>query len=258
MGVRFIDSHSHLYADEFQDDMAEVIQSVKDAGVYKVLLPNIERGSFEAMMHLSATYKELCLPMMGLHPCSVNESTYKDELAFVAEKLNQHEFKGVGEIGMDLYWDKTTQKIQEEALVYQFELALKHELPVALHTRNATKEVIELVETLNDRRLTGVFHCFGDGIDEAHKIIDLGFKLGIGGVLTFKNSGLDKVIKEIDLEHLILETDSPYLAPTPYRGKRNESAYIPIIAQKLADVKEVSIEEVSEITSQNAEQLFSI
>ena len=173
-------------------------------------------------------------------------------------KLAKHSFIAIGEIGMDLYWDKTTFDIQKEALEIQCKWAIEHNLPVALHTRNATQEVIEIVETFSADNLTGVFHCFGDGIDEANKIIDLGFKLGIGGVLTFKNSGLDKVMKDVDLQHIVLETDAPYLAPVPYRGKRNESSYIPLIAQRLADVKEVSIAEVAEITTQNAKELFSI
>jgi len=258
MGVSFIDTHSHLYAEEFQGDMSDVIQRVKASGVDKVLLPNIEQASFQAMMDLSTAYSSLCLPMMGLHPCSVQEETYKDELAFVHKQLSHYQFIGIGEIGMDLHWDKSTQKIQQEALEVQCKWAIEYNLPVALHTRNATNEVIDIIASLQNGNLSGVFHCFGDGLPEAQRIIDLGFKLGIGGVLTFKNSGLDKVIKDVDMSHLVLETDAPYLAPTPYRGKRNESSYIPLIAQKLADIKEISIEQVAEITTQNAKELFRI
>ncbi|MCO4818484.1 MAG: TatD family hydrolase [Bacteroidetes bacterium] len=258
MGLNYIDTHSHLYADDFKEDMEEVIGRVEQQGVFKVLLPNIEMGSFNAMMNLTSSRGDIFMPMIGLHPCSVKEATYQRELDFVEDQLKKHQFVGIGEIGMDLYWDKTTYEIQKEALEIQCKWAIEHNLPVALHTRDATKEVIDIVAAFQDKKLTGVFHCFGDGIAEADRIIELGFKLGIGGVLTFKNSGLDKVMKDVDLEHIVLETDAPYLAPAPYRGKRNESSYIPLIAQKLADVKEVSLAEVAEITTQNANELFSI
>lgn len=256
MGVTFVDTHSHLYAEEFQSELGEVVKRATGSGVNKILLPSIDMASFNAMSNLKSAHPDVFEPMIGLHPCSVTPETYKAELEFVENNLEKGNYIAVGEIGMDLHWDKTTQSIQEDALRLQCEWAAQRNLPIALHTRNATNEVIQVLKMLNRPELTGVFHCFGDGLSEANTIIDMGFKLGIGGVLTFKNSGLDKVIKEIDLKHLVLETDAPYLAPAPYRGKRNESSYIPIIAQKLADIKEISIQEVAEITTQNAKELF--
>lgn len=258
MGLTFIDTHSHLYADEFQAEYDQVSTRAMDSGVTTILLPNIDSSSFEAMSDLTVSNQQLFKPMIGLHPCSVAQETYKKELLFVEEQLESNQYYGVGEIGMDLYWDKSTKNIQKEALIEQCKLAARYKLPVALHTRNATREVIDVIKDLQLNELTGVFHCFGDGLEEANEIISLGFKLGIGGVLTFKNSGLDAVVKQIDLQHLVLETDAPYLAPAPYRGKRNESAYIPLIAQKLADIKQVSLQTVAEITTKNAAELFHI
>lgn len=258
MALSYIDTHSHLYATDFEEDVDDVLNSCKTNGVDIILLPAIDRSSFESMTQLVENHPKQVIPMMGLHPCSVKPETYMDELAFVRDELNNGKYIAVGEIGMDLYWDKSTQEIQEEAFVQQCEWAIELDLPIAIHSRNATNEVIKLIKEINNPKLTGVFHCFGDGISEANEIIDLGFKLGIGGVLTFKNSGLDKVISEVDLKHVILETDSPYLAPSPYRGKRNESSYIPLIAEKLADVKRVPVTEVAEITTRNAKELFRI
>lgn len=260
MELGFIDTHSHLYAEEFNEDQAEVVKRALESGVTKILLPSIDKSTFGWMRDLESNYPELCKSMIGLHPCSVKPETFKEELDFIKSELenpNQN-YIAIGEIGMDLYWDKTTQDIQAEAFIKQCQWAIEYNLPIAIHSRNATKEIISLIKEVNDDCLTGVFHCFGDGLEEANEIIELGFKLGIGGVLTFKNSGLDKVMEQVDLEHLVLETDSPYLAPTPYRGKRNESAYIPLIAQKLADVKQVSLDVVREITTKNAVELFGI
>ncbi len=258
MELNFIDTHSHQYAEDFKDDLKEVTQRTIKSGVNKVLMPNIDSGSFELMNKLSKEYPDLYIPMLGLHPCSVKPETYRYELDFVLSEIQKKNFIAIGEIGMDLYWDKTTQGIQEEALRIQCQLAVDTQLPIALHTRNATKEVLEIINDFSSTNLTGVFHCFGDGIEEANRIIDLGYKIGIGGVVTFKNSGLDKVIKDVSMENILLETDSPYLAPAPYRGKRNESSYLPLIAQKIADVKQISLEEVAKITTQNARELFSI
>jgi TatD DNase family protein len=258
MDLSFIDTHSHLYADEFVDDFNDVVDRAQKGGVNKILLPNIDTDSYEAMMRLSVGNPDLFKPMIGLHPCSVKLESYKTQLEYLQSKLESHTFIAIGEIGMDLYWDTSTEGAQTEALQIQCGWAAEHDLPIALHTRNATKQVIQIIKDLDLPKLTGVFHCFGDGLEEAEEIIEMGFKLGIGGVLTFKNGGLDRVIQSIDLKHLILETDAPYLAPAPYRGKRNESAYIPIIAQKLANVKETSIEEVAKITSKNAIELFRI
>ena len=197
--------------------------------------------------------------MMGLHPCDVQEENIKTELEHVEEELAKGGYIAVGEIGLDLYWDKTKITIQKEAFIQQIELAKKYNLPIAIHVRDSFKEAIEIIEKLNDENLRGVFHCFTGSVDDAQRVINLGgFYLGIGGVLTFKNSGLDKTIVAIDLKHLILETDAPYLAPTPFRGKRNESKYIINIAEKLADLHKISIEKVAEITTENAKKLFKL
>jgi len=253
MDLNIIDTHSHLYAEEFTDDIKETVERALNAGVKQILLPNIDQSTIDGMKDLCKTWPDVFKPMMGLHPSSVKKETYKAELERVKQELFMHSFIAVGEIGMDLYWDKSTQPEQQEAFETQCKWASELDLPIAIHSRNATMEVISSIEKLQIDNLTGVFHC-----SEANKIIDLGFKLGIGGVLTFKNSGLAEVLSEIDLEHLILETDSPYLAPAPYRGKRNESAYTALVAQKLADVKHTTLEKVAEITTQNAQELFRI
>ena len=258
MGLRLIDTHSHLYAKEFDDDLDDVLQRLEEQGIHKVLLPNVDRASVDRLNNLVARNPDRFIPMMGLHPCSVQPEDYRDQLALVESMLFANTFCAVGEIGMDLYWDKSTQDIQVEAFKQQCHWAHTLGLPVAIHSRNATHEVIQAIKELQLPGLTGVFHCFGDGLQEANEIIEMGFKLGIGGVLTFKNSGLDKVLENIDLEHLVLETDAPYLAPVPHRGKRNESSYTYLIAQKLADVKRTTIEQVAKITTANAEQLFGI
>ena len=200
-----------------------------------------------------------CLPMIGLHPCEVKEENYDEELEHVQNELLKNRYIGIGEIGLDLYWDKTKIEIQKKAFIKQIKLAKEYQLPIAIHVRDAFEEAIEIVESLNDINLSGVFHCFTGSVNDAKRIIKLkDFYLGIGGVLTFKNSGLEKTIKEINLKHLILETDSPYLSPAPFRGKRNESKYIVNIAKKLAEVHQISIEDVAEQTNNNAKNLFKI
>ena len=254
--MKFIDTHTHLFSEQFDEDRNEAVQRAIDVGVKKMFLPNIDVDSIEPMLDLVAAFPTNCHPMIGIHPCSINEN-WEKEVALVERYLNQNKFCAVGEIGIDLYWDKSTQQIQELAFEAQVALAKKYKLPIAIHVRNAFDETLALMDRLNDHDLSGVFHCFTGSVDQAKHILEYGnFMLGIGGVLTFKNSGLDKVIEEIDLRHLILETDAPYLAPTPYRGKRNQSEYIPLIAEKLAAVKGVSIEEVARITTENALRLF--
>ncbi|MBI1305312.1 MAG: YchF/TatD family DNA exonuclease [Bacteroidetes bacterium] len=256
--VNLIDTHSHLFVEEFDNDLDQVVNRCKTRGITKVLLPNIEQSTYNRMENLVTHYPDFFLPMIGVHPCSVKEDTIESELSFVAKKLTEQKFCAVGEIGMDLYWDVSTKDLQTYALKRQCELAIEYNLPVALHTRNATREVIDLIKKWNLPDLKGVFHCFGDGIHEALEIIDLGFYLGIGGVLTFKKSELADVITKDLLPRIILETDSPYLAPVPYRGKRNESSYLIHIAEKLAAVTQTSLEEISDITSRNARELFRI
>ena len=257
--MKFIDSHSHLYSSKFDEDRTKVIKEAIAAGVTTILLPNIASNYTEGMLELCAQFPNNCYPMMGLHPCDVKERNIVNELAHVEEELEKGNYIAVGEIGLDLHWDKSTFNIQKKAFIYQIDLAKKYNLPIAIHVRDSFNEAIEIIEKLNNDSLRGVFHCFTGNSEDAQRIINLGgFYLGIGGVLTFKNAGLDDTIAAIDLQHLILETDSPYLAPTPFRGKRNESKYIINIAEKLAEVHHISIEKVAEFTTKNATQLFSL
>ena len=256
--MNLIDTHTHLFAEQFDEDRHEVVQEAIKAGVSKMLLPNIDLDSIEAMHQLEKDFPKICFAMMGLHPCSVNKN-WEEELAVIKKHLFNRKYCAVGEIGMDLYWDKTTLPFQQKAFAQQLEWAKELKIPVAIHVRDAFDETFEIVDQLNDENLTGVFHCFTGNSEQAQHIINYGgFKLGIGGVLTFKNSGVDKVVAEIDIEHLILETDSPYLAPHPNRGKRNETSYITYVASKLAEVKGISIEQVADITTKNAEELFKV
>ncbi|MCF8229705.1 MAG: TatD family hydrolase [Bacteroidales bacterium] len=250
------DTHTHLYLDAFDDDRNEVVQNAIDKGIKYMLLPNIDSTSRKGMLKLCKQFPDNCFPMMGLHPTSVKEN-YKEELALVEKELETGKYIAVGEIGMDLYWDKTFQKEQKEAFQQQIRLALKHDLPIAIHQRDSYEEIMEAMEEMDTSGLTGVFHCFTGTREQAGKIIGMGFFLGIGGVLTFKNSKLEQVIKGIDLKHIILETDSPFLAPVPYRGKRNESTYVRLVANKLAEVKEMDVEEVAEQTTINAKKIFN-
>lgn len=252
-----IDTHLHLYAEEFDDDRRQVIDNALTAGVGQLLLPNIDSTTIESMMSLARQYPDVCFPMMGLHPCYVKEN-YKKELAIVEKKLLSGEFYGVGEIGMDKYWDLTFIKEQEEALRIQLILADQLQLPVALHTRNCTTDVLDIIDSLKLKNLTGIFHCFGGTPEEAKRVINIGMYLGIGGVVTFKNGGLDQVLTDIDLKQIVLETDGPYLAPVPFRGKRNQPAYLKHIAEKISEIKKCSLKEVADITSANARNLFGI
>jgi TatD DNase family protein len=254
--MNFIDTHTHLFTEQFDTDRSAAVERAIESGITKMLLPNIDLESIESMHQLVKDFPEHCFPMMGLHPCSVTEN-WEAELTTIKGHLDSNTYCAVGEIGMDLYWDKSTLVFQQKAFAQQIEWAKEMKLPVAIHVRDAFDETFEIIDQLNNANLTGVFHCFTGTVEQAEHILNYGgFKLGIGGVLTFKNSGLDKVISEIDLNHLILETDSPYLATTPHRGKRNESDYITLIASKLAEVKNVSIETIAEMTSRNALELF--
>jgi len=257
--MQFIDTHSHLYSSQFDEDRTQAINDAISAGVSTIILPNISSEYTKGMLELCDEFPENCFPMMGLHPCDVNEDNIEAELLHVEQELAKRKYIAVGEIGLDLYWDKTKLKIQEKAFIHQIELAKTFKLPIAIHVRDSFAEAIEIIEKLNDENLKGVFHCFTGSVEDAQRVISLGgFYLGIGGVLTFKNSGLDKTITEIKLQHLILETDAPYLAPTPFRGKRNESKYIVNIAEKLAEVHQIEIEDVAKITTLNAKKLFGL
>lgn len=249
------DTHTHLYLEEFKNDREEMVERALENDVKYMLLPNIDSSSIDGMMELSEQFPKNCFPMMGLHPTSVKEN-YMEELELAEHWIEKEKYYAIGEIGIDLYWDKTFQKEQEIALAYQIELAIKHKLPIVIHMRDSFKEVYEVVKNYASPELTGVFHCFTGTHEQAEKIIDLNFYLGIGGVLTFKNSGLEKVVEKIDIKHLLLETDSPFLTPMPHRGKRNESAYTRFIAEKIAEIKNISLEKVAEITTSNANQLF--
>ena len=251
----FTDTHTHLYLNAFDDDRANVVKNAIEQGVKYMLLPNIDSSSIDPMFELCKAFPENCFPMMGLHPTSVKEN-YKDELEIISGWFEKQNFIAVGEIGIDLYWDQSFQKQQEEAFRFQIDLALKNEIPIVIHSRDSFDEIFNVLEDYRGSGLKGVFHCFTGSLEQANKAIDLGFYLGIGGVLTFKNSGLDKVIAEIDLKHILLETDSPFLAPTPFRGKRNESAYINLVANRLSQIKNIDREEIAKITTQNAIDLF--
>ena len=246
-----IETHAHLYDEQFAEDREEMLHRAWDSGVQQIWMPNCDHETIPGMMQLTENYPERCLPMMGLHPCYVKEG-FEKELGIVEEWLNKRQFLAVGEIGLDLYWDKSFREQQEEAFLFQCQLAVKHGLWIDIHSRNAFWETVSLIEKLADPRLNGIFHCFVGTLDEARKAIELGFKLGIGGVATFKNGGLDKVLPHIGLEHLVLETDSPYLAPVPYRGKRNEPSYLELVAQRVGDLKRIPKEEVIAATTRNA------
>jgi TatD DNase family protein len=252
-----VDTHTHLYLDEYKNDIQEVINSALQNSIDYFFLPNIDSTTIDKMNALCRDYPGKMFPMIGLHPTSVKDD-YMQELSIVRHELLSNKYYGIGEIGVDLHWDKSFHKEQEFVLRYQLELAKEFNLPVAIHTRSSFEEAIDIVREVKDDNLKGVFHCFGGSYQQAIDIIDMGFLLGIGGVVTFKNSGLDKVIDHIGLEHIILESDSPYLTPSPYRGMRNESAYLTLIAEKIAELKGVSIEEVARITTQNALELFKI
>ena len=257
--MQFIDTHSHLYSSQFDEDRTQAINDAISAGVSTILLPNISSEYTKGMLEVCGEFPENCFPMMGLHPCDVNEDNIEGELLHVEQELAKGKYIAVGEIGLDLYWDKTKLEIQKKAFIHQIELAKKYKLPIAIHVRDSFSEAIEIIEKLNDENLSGVFHCFTGRVEDAQRVINLGdFYLGIGGVLTFKNSGLDKTIATINLQHLILETDAPYLTPAPYRGKRNESKYIVNIAEKLAEAHQISLEKVAEITTENAKNLFQL
>lgn len=234
-----------------------MLEKAEKEGVSKILMPAIDSSTHTVMLELEEERPLTCISMIGLHPCSVKEN-YLFELKIVRDYLEKRSFKAVGEIGLDFYWDKTFTEQQYAAFNQQIEWALHFDLPIVIHSRNSTNECIEVVSKHQKGKLRGVFHCFSGDIVQAKRVIDLGFYLGIGGVVTFKNSGLDKVMEEISLEHVVLETDAPYLAPVPFRGKRNEPAYLKYVAEKLAGIKNVEIDEVAKITTDNAEKLFGL
>jgi TatD DNase family protein len=255
--MRLIDTHTHLYLPEFDADRDEAVFRAVSSGVYKMLMPNIDEKSIVPMMAAAERYSGVCLPMLGLHPTDV-KAGYKDELDRLLELWPQHPFIAVGEIGLDLYWDKTYIEEQKEALRRQCIFALGNNAPVVIHSRDSFHELFPVLEEFRGTGLRGVLHAFTGTIAEAERAIDLGFYLGIGGIVTFKNAGIDNVVRSIGPGRLILETDSPYLAPVPHRGKRNESSYICIINRKVSEIKGMTEEQVAELTSANASELFNL
>lgn len=250
-----IDTHAHVYLPEFEVDRKKVFEQADKEGVIKIFLPAIDSETHTQMLELEKDFPELFVAMMGLHPCSVKEN-YKEELKIVRNYLEMRPFKAVGEIGLDFYWDKTFTEQQFSAFHQQIEWALEFDIPIVIHSRNSIEECIDVVSGYQKGKLKGVFHCFSGNTEQAQKIIDLGFYLGIGGVVTFKNSGLDKVMEMVSIENIVLETDSPYLAPVPFRGKRNEPAYLKFIVEKLAELKKMNVEQVAAATTSNAVCLF--
>lgn len=253
--MKIIDTHCHLYAEEFTNDIKEIISRAKEKGIIKFYLPAIDSTVIDAMFQLEKDFPNECFAMMGVHPCSIKHN-YKEELKVAEDWLDVRKFAAIGETGLDFYWDKTFMPEQYDAFNIQMQWALDRKMPIVIHTRNAMQQTIDAVKPFAAKGLRGIFHCFSGNYINASEIINMGFLLGIGGVLTYKNAGLPTVIEKIDLANIVLETDSPYLTPVPFRGKRNESSYLEFIIDKLATIKNVTKEEVAAITTANAEKIF--
>lgn len=251
------DTHSHVYLREFDNDRADVMERTDKAGIAKVLMPAIDSSTHASMLDLEQRYPVLCLAMMGVHPCSVKED-YRKELELAEGYLRSRRFVAVGETGLDFYWDVTYRDQQYEVFQRQIDWAIEFQIPIVIHSRNSIDECIEMIRKNSNEKLRGVFHCFTGTVEQAREIIDLGFYLGIGGVVTFKNAGLDKVVAQLPLGNLVLETDAPYLAPVPFRGKRNEPEYLSYVARRLAEIYALPLEEVAAATSENSKKLFAI
>ncbi len=256
--MSFTDTHTHLYVSEFESDIDNVVKSCLQNDIDRLFLPNIDSESINSLISLSKKYPSNCFPMMGLHPSSVFND-YEAILANMKTLFTQHKFYAVGEIGIDLYWDKTYLEQQKKAFEIQINWAKEMKLPIVIHVRDSFNEVFEIVDKLNDDSLTGIFHCFTGTLEQAQHVINYGgFKIGIGGVVTYKTSTLPEILKNVSLEHIVLETDSPYLPPVPFRGKRNESSYIIYVAKKLAEIYETSVDEIARITTENSRTIFKI
>lgn len=252
-----IDTHSHIYLDDFNDDRDAVVKEALANDVRYILLPNIDSETSESLLQLASQYPDICLPMMGLHPTSVKEN-FHDELLLLEETLKKQKFYAIGETGMDLYWDNTFIHQQEVAFRRQLDLSLEYDLPIVIHCRKSFDEIIHVLQDYKNKMPRGVFHCFPGGLQQAEKVIEMGFYLGIGGVVSYKNSSMQKLMADIDLKNIILETDAPFLTPVPHRGKRNQSAYILHIAETISQLKDIPLEEVAAQTTQNAIELFKI
>lgn len=255
--MEFVDTHAHLYSEDFIGCIDEVMTRAKTSHVTKILLPDIDSYSRESMLQLHRSFSNFTEIMLGLHPTSVKEN-YRYELEKLDESLSSNTFCAIGETGIDLYWDKTFFEYQVDAFKYQIDLALKHNVPIVIHSRKSLNEIFHIINPYKNKGLKGVFHCFPGNIREAEKAVESGFFLGIGGVVTYKNSAMAEVVKEFPLQNLLLETDAPYLTPVPYRGKRNESSYLVNIAQHIATIKKCDVQQVAEITTQNAKSLFNL
>lgn len=253
--MHIIDTHTHLYLEDFKDDIEAVLLRAKAAGVQQFYLPNIDSSSIDDLLQLETIHPGVCIAMMGLHPCSVNEN-YKQELKIVEEWLGKRAFAAVGEIGLDYYWDKTFAEQQQQAFHLQIEWALQYDIPIVIHSRDSMQDCIAIVKQHQNGKLRGIFHCFGGTLDEAKQIMELNFLMGIGGVVSYKKAGLADLLKEIPLHSLVLETDAPYLTPVPFRGKRNEPAYLKYVVEKIAEAKNCTTEEVAASTTFNAQKLF--
>jgi len=251
------DTHTHLYVEQFDEDRDVVIKRAIEVGVSRFFIPAIDSTYYKAMYELEKQFPENIFLMAGLHPTHVKEN-YKDELQLVIEQLQNHKFYGIGEIGIDLYWDKTFLQEQQDAFKTQISLAKENSLPIIIHCRDAFDEIFEVLDEVNDDKLYGIFHCFTGNLQQAERAISYKMKLGIGGVVTFKNGGIDKFLNKIPLENIVLETDAPYLAPTPYRGKRNESSYLVNVLNKLVDIYGLTPQEIAKITTQNSKEVFKI
>ncbi len=252
-----IETHAHIYAEQFKEDISEVLERAQEVGVQKIIMPNIDHTSIDAMLELEHRNPSLCIATMGLHPCSVNKH-FEKELYVVEEWINKRPFVAIGEIGTDLYWDKTFKDQQIEAFKIQADWAKKLKKPIIIHCRESLDLTIDLVESMKDQEFTGVFHCFNGTVEQAQRIVDMGFYLGLGGVSTFKNAGMDKVVPELDAQRIVLETDSPYLSPEPYRGKRNEPSNILYIAEMLEKITTIPLKKISRVTTKNAIELFDL
>ena len=253
--MNFIDTHTHLYIDSFDNDRDEVIQKAIDAGIEKFFLPAIKTSYFDKMNQIKNEYPKNIFLMTGLHPCYVDEN-YQNELKIIKDSFSKEKFCAIGEIGIDLYWEKKFLKQQQNAFEYQIEFALKNDLPIIIHCRNSFNEVFEVLNNYKSQRLRGIFHCFSGNFSQAQKVLSLNLKLGIGGIVTFKNGGLDKFLHMIPIENIVLETDSPYLSPHPFRGKRNESSNLILVAKKIAEIYSIDISEVAKRTTKNANEVF--
>jgi len=255
--MQFIDTHSHFYVQDFDRDRDDAVAESRQAGVSHILLPNIDAASVPRMLETCAKYPDICFPMLGLHPCDVKKN-YQTELQKIFEYFDTQHFIGIGEIGIDLYWEQAYLEEQKQAFRWQIAFALEHDLPLVIHKRQSYYETLAVLNEFKNEKLRGIFHCYSGSIAHAEEVIEKGFLLGIGGTVTYKSAKLDEVLPYIPLDKIVLETDAPYLSPSPHRGKRNNSHFLPLIAQKIAEIKQIDIEEVARTTTENAKKLFSL